>query len=332
MNLVISFIATRFNILKEFWNKKEFLRDQYGIVGTNESCREDIGGAIYVCKSNEKISDTEIISVRYLRNPYGILVDGNNIYIIINRPGEKKGDRRDEHILGIDLLNGEEKIKIENSLFNHSHSISKTLKGYMVSSSGLDLILEVNAMGEILWTSWLIDIGYNVTPLKEIRKIDKDIDHRFCDYATLSQSTHVNSAQYIDNENSVIAVLFHNGELIKINKTTGQPEILIRKLNCPHHFHEKTFKDTRSAKHKFILSNSLDNNILLLDESFNVLTMVDVNGTLNWPQDAIYTSRDTILIADSNNNRLVETSIKGDFISQWNYNRNYRLFQIYEYL
>lgn len=332
MKFVISFLATEFNLLKKFWSEKEILREKQGIVGTAEVCRDNVGGAIYLCETYNKIEDTNITAIKQMRSPYGILINQNYIYAMINRPGAKAGDLREEYILKLSMDNLTEVNKLENRLFSHSHSLTKTSKGYMVASSGLDLIVEVDEEEKIVWEYWFTDHGYQLTPLQQNRRIEKNIDHRKYDYSTLHQTTHVNSAQYLnDEERYVAAVLFHPGELVIIDKKIKKFEIILKNMKCSHHFHNNDFQTHKSKNNKYIISNTFANKVLLLDEKFKVTKEIGDSNTLNWVQDAIYTSRDTILIADSNNNRLVETDMEGRIISTWLYDTNFRIFQVCEY-
>ena len=83
---------------------------------------------------------------------------------------------------------------VNSPLFNALHSISRTQRGYLVASTGLDLLLEFNRAGEILWSWWATDHGFEVTPAGRRRELDKSADHRTIQYGTLTQTTHVNSA------------------------------------------------------------------------------------------------------------------------------------------
>lgn len=331
MKFIISFLATEFNLLKNFWSEKEILREK-GIVGTAEICRDNVGGAIYLCESHNKIEDTNITAIKHIRSPYGILIYQKYICVMINRPGAIAGDMREEYILKLSMNNLTEVNRLENRLFSNSHSLTKTSKGYMVASSGLDLIVEVDEEEKIVWEYWFTDHGYQVTPLQQIRRIEKNIDHRKYDYPTLHQTTHVNSAQYLNDEKKhVAAVLFHPGELVIIDTRTKKLDVILHNLKCSHHFHNNDFQTRKSKNNKYIISNTFANKVLLLDEKFKVTKEIGDSKSLNWVQDAIYTSRDTILIADSNNNRLVETDMEGRIISTWLYNKNFRIFQVYEY-
>src|SRR3989442_3760733 len=48
---------------------------------------------------------------------------------------------------------------VSSPLFNALHSISRTQRGYLVASTGLDLILEFKRDGEVLWSWWATDHG-----------------------------------------------------------------------------------------------------------------------------------------------------------------------------
>src|SRR3989442_10596316 len=118
-------------------------------------------------------------------------------------------------------------------LFNALHSISRTRHGYLVASTGLDLLLEFNREGEILWEWWATDHGFEETPTGRHRVLDKSADYRTVQYGTLSQTTHVNSAAELP-DGRILASLFHQGAVIVIDRETGPWQVVLEGLDHPH--------------------------------------------------------------------------------------------------
>ncbi len=74
---------------------------------------------------------------------------------------------------------------------------------------------------------------YARTPKGEKRTVERGLDHHQYNYPTLYQTTHINSAIVLDSD-YYLATLFHQGLLVKINRTNGKLEVLLSELNCPH--------------------------------------------------------------------------------------------------
>jgi hypothetical protein len=122
---------------------------------------------------------------------------------------------------------------VSSPLFNALHSISRTRRGYLVASTGLDLLVEFNREGEILWTWWAIDHGFDLTPTGHHRIIDKAADHRTIQYGTLNQTTHVNAAAELP-DGRFLASFFHQGMVIAIDRDTGEWQPILEGLDHPH--------------------------------------------------------------------------------------------------
>ncbi len=122
---------------------------------------------------------------------------------------------------------------LSSPLFNALHSISRTRRGYLVASTGLDLLVEFGSDGAILWTWWATDHDFEYTPTGQLRVIDKAADHRTLRYGTLSQTTHVNAAAEL-HDGRFLATLFHQGMVIAIDRTSGEWQSLLEGLDHPH--------------------------------------------------------------------------------------------------
>ena len=211
---------------------------------------------------------------------------------------------------------------IKNKKFNSLHSLNKTENGFLLTSSGLDLILEINDSGNSIFEWWAIEHGFNKIPSGNERAIDKNKDHSIEIYPTLSQTTHINSAINYEH-NSILATLFHQGILIKINKNDGSYVNLLDGLSKPHAIY--------NTQDGFLLSDTYNNRSLILNREFKVVN--EINEKFKWVQDTILGSNGNFIIADADNNRMVEVSVQdkiNSLISTYNFNKGWRIFQIKE--
>lgn len=303
--IIVSMMATHFSRLKEHWKKNEVLRKE-GVSGTNKRLPEFLGGKIVIIDwVNKKIIWDIDIDL-----PAGITYYNGLLF----------ANSMKNHILGFDKSKKIQHL-IKNKNFNSLHSLIKTPKGFLVTSSGTDLILEVDILGKTLFEWWATDHGFNMTPSGEERILDKEKNHSIEIYPTLSQTTHVNSALPYKWD-SILATLFHQGVLIKINKQTGDSVVLLEGLSNPHAIY--------SVTNGFLISDTHNNRALVLDENFRVTR--EIKAEFKWVQDAIMESGGNFIIADADNNRIVEVlgQDKNSIISTYDFNKEWRIFQIKE--
>ena len=112
----------------------------------------------------------------------------------------------------------------------------------------------------------------------------------------------------------VLATLFHQGELIEIDKNTGKTKTLVSNLKSPHHI--------RYYRNRFILSDTRNQRVLLLNKNYKIIKIL--KGNYNWVQDAVLTRDGNIIIADSNNARLVKIDISGKKLSEFKWDKKER--------
>ena len=189
---------------------------------------------------------------------------------------------------------------ITSPLFNALHSISRTRHGYLVASTGLDLLLEFDRQGEILWSWWATDHGFELTPTGQRRELDKSADHRTIKYGTLSQTTHVNSVAELP-DGRILASLFHQGMVIVINRDTGAWLPVLENLDHPHSIR------ILDAEH-FTVADTVRGRALLVQldqQSERGEIKAEVDGGTNWLQDCSYNQQlDTWLLVDGKNSRV----------------------------
>jgi hypothetical protein len=130
-------------------------------------------------------------------------------------------------------------------------SLRRTKNGILVTSSGIDAILEVNLDGEIIWDWFGTEQGYSTRYGGGERTIDRDFDHRTLCYSGKLQTTHLNSA-IVDpyDESKILTILFYQGKVARIDRETLQLEHVINNLNGAHHIrpHSKGYMLSNSRK------------------------------------------------------------------------------------
>lgn len=190
-----------------------------------------------------------------------------------------------------------------NNLFNDIHSLSKSFGGnLLVTSSGVDAILEIdfNNPRKIVWDWFATENGYNKTPTGKIRIIDKNLNYQKITTTTPEHTTHINSCLNY-KKNKILAVLFHQGELIEIDMKTKSSKILVKGLRCPHFIKER--------RGGYLISDSRNNQVLLLNKSFRIERVIKNN--YDWVQDTIEISNGNLIIGDSNNERIIRVDRNG---------------------
>lgn len=202
---------------------------------------------------------------------------------------------------------------INDQLLNDIHGLSNTIKGnLLVVSTGVDAIIEIDLDTEKRVWAWLAtENGYDSTPSGKKRNIDRTKNYQNIDTCTPQHTTHINNCLEIESE-KILATLFHQGELVEINKITGKSKVLVRNLKCPHHI--------RKTKRGFILSDTLNQQVLLLNKNYKIIKKI--KGQYNWIQDALPIGECNIIIADSNNSRLVNVDYNGKIIDEFKWDRH----------
>jgi hypothetical protein len=219
MRLLVSCISTRHSVLKQHWSASgEKTQCPLTVLGSYEKPEEDLGGL--VCFLDDMGTTRRALGLQMAAG----MVDSERGIFVTSFNG----------IHELDLQQGTVQSNVISSpLFNALHSISRTRRGYLVASTGVDLLVECNRQGEILWTWWATDHGFDRTPSGRRRQIDKVADHRTLKYGTLSQTTHVNSAAEMP-DGRVLATLFHQGTVIAIDRASGEWQTVLRGLDHPH--------------------------------------------------------------------------------------------------
>jgi len=295
-------MATRFSILKNHWEKNSVLNEQ-GKIGTNASLGKDVGGLFLLLDWETK----KILKTIDLKNPMGVGFDGKFFYVACLVEDNLS-------VINKDL---EEVRRIKNSFFNVPHSVEIDDDKILIANTGLDEAVIIDKMGDQIAYWSAIENGYDTDQFGKQRTIDRRKLQNDITYPTLTQTTHLNYFNKI-NEYYYIT-LFHQGVILRSLDNTKY-EVVFSGLNHPHAI--------RKSSNGFIVSDTKNNRILLLDESVKLIETIDLQ--LSWVQDVFETKHRTYLITDSNNSRVVEISRSKEILSEWFVPPEWRLFQAIE--
>ncbi len=230
----------------------------------------------------------KLIFSRVLDSPAGFTFTGRQV--LVNSMHGSRILILDSRLELVDVL--------ATPLMNDLHSITLSPGGFLVTSCGTDSVLEVTAEGEPLW-SWLAcENGFLLTPRGKAARIGRGRDYRSTPIDTRDQSTHCNSAlaSSRDGRQVILVTLFHQGQLIAIDRRTGKYLTLVSGMQSPH--------SIRRRANGWVLSEARANAAVLLDEDFWIADVIEYD--FNWVQDTLpLDNGNQFIIADANNNRFV---------------------------
>ncbi|MGH8559841.1 MAG: RHS repeat protein [Methylococcales bacterium] len=318
MKFVVSYPQTNWDYVKFRLNRIIRGEDR-----SNDVFKGSMGGKIQLFEHDGSFGGIRSLGEIYRDKPFGTqFVEGEGLYFLTGLPCPENGTTANEHIV---RLNEQGKIDLEihSPLFSQLRSIRRTENGLLVTSSGVDAILEVDFEGKLLWSWWATEHGYDQAHGGGTRVVDKEIDHRLKCYPGRLQTTHMNSA-IIDpyDPSKIITLLFYQGALARIDRETLKTEVVVEGLAGPHHI--------RSHSKGYMLSNSRKGQVILFDRDFKLGEIIQATNKLfpvKWVQDAIETPFGSHLIADCNTFRLRERNARGQEKSFRTHLPN-RIFQI----
>ncbi len=313
MRLLLSCISTKHSVLKQHWtntSQETPAACPLTVLGSYEKPKEDLGGLL--CLIEDMGCSQQTIG---LHMAAGMVASEKGVFVT---------SFGSVHEVDADLSSLHENV-VSSPLFNALHSISRTRQGYLVASTGLDLLLEFNRSGEALWSWWATDHGFELTPSGLPRIVDKTADHRTIKYGTLSQTTHVNAAAELP-DGRILASLFHQGMVIVIERETGAWQPVLEGLDHPHavrvldeeHF---TVADTVHGKALLARVNKAGGRV---EE--------EIDAGTNWLQDCHYdgTYNCWILVDGKNSRVSLRRGRSGDkTCSQFDFDPEWRLYEAY---
>jgi len=121
-----------------------------------------------------------------------------------------------------------------------------------------------------VWSWWATENGYDKLPNGTPHQTDEGKDYRNYTSIAREHTTHVNSAIYQDSQ-FILATFFHQGILLRIEKTTGESQVVLDGLKHPHSIR-------RRERGGFILCDSFNRRIILLDEQLNTEKTISIGA------------------------------------------------------
>lgn len=202
---------------------------------------------------------------------------------------------RMDEVLALDG-HGCEQFRFSHPHLNNIHTLQPTKQGFLLTSSGTDAIIELDQHGILLYEWSALEHGYAYLKNGKVRTIDYTLDQRHIFYSTPLHTTHVNSARYADeSEEKILATLFSQGEVIEIDKQSGDARTLVSGLQQPH--------DLRPCQDGWTVADTRNNRVVLLDKDWNIKEYILME--FDWVQDATMLHDHSIVVADTNKHRLV---------------------------
>lgn len=166
--------------------------------------------------------------------------------------------------------------RLRHRWFNHIHTIERTSRGLLLSSSGSDLLAEINEQGELVWEFFMFEHGYGGSRFKLGQTFDRAQTYNRR-YLPAALSSHPNSALLLD-EHTVLATLFSTGELVRVDRGTGRVDTVLGGMRRPHSIR-------RRAEGGFMLSDTEGGAVVLLDRDLQREGQIPVSAP--WIQDAV---------------------------------------------
>ncbi|HVU68671.1 MAG TPA: hypothetical protein VHD63_16160 [Ktedonobacteraceae bacterium] len=208
-------------------------------------------------------------------------------------------------------------------LFNALHSLSRSRRGYLVASTGVDLLVEFNLAGEVLWTWWATDHGFELTPTGQRRELDKSADQRVQKYGTLKQTTHVNSVTELP-DGRILATLFHQGSIIAIDRESGEWQTLLEGLDHPHAVR------VLDEQHITVADTVHGKALLVSLQGAKASIEAEVDAGTDWLQSCSYDARHNCwVLVDGKNSRIVlRQGLNGEHtLAQYDLDPEWRLYE-----
>jgi len=308
MRLLLSCISTKHSVLKDHWTESsEQTACPLTVLGSFEKPKQDLGGLICFIEEN---GTRQVVDLKLAAG----IVDSENGVLVTTFSS----------IHEVNLETGTVRRDVVSlPMFNALHSISRSRRGYLVASTGVDLLIEFNLTGEVLWTWWATDHGFELTPTGERRELDKSADQRAQNYGTLKQTTHVNSVAELP-DGRILATLFHQGSVILINRESGSWQTVLEGLDHPHAVRvldEQHFTVADTVHGKALL-------VGLKGEKASIETVVDAQT--EWLQDCRYDAHHNcwVLVDGKNSHIVLRQGLSGgQVLAQHTLDKEWRLYE-----
>jgi len=221
-----------------------------------------------------------------LGKPTGFLVEAGQLHVAL----------WDEDAI-VTLRGGEVTRRLQHPWLNHVHTIDRTPRGLLLSSSGTDLIVELDEHGELLWSCFMFEHGYGGGRHRLGSSFDRALDYNGR-YLPAALTSHPNSALWLD-EHTVLATLFSTGELVRIDRRTSRVEVVLAGLHRPHSLR-------RRPDGGYLVCDTEGGGVVLLDRELRQAGRIEVPAP--WIQDAVLAGERLLAVG---NRRIVTHALSG---------------------
>jgi hypothetical protein len=216
--------------------------------------------------------------------------------------------------------------RISHPYLSDVHSVYRSSRGLLITSSGTDAIIELDLEGNLLYEWWAAEHGYARSESGDIRTSGRGLEHRDKLYHSRYQTTHVNDALFRDpHERYLLALLQKQGQIIEIDRARPDaeqdPKVLVEGLVHPH--------GLRRTPYGWMVTSTESNEVLMLDDAFRFVDRIYYKS--RWIHDALLLTSGDVVLNDPSRSVLVQFSGPPWRISRVvPYPVNWRLFRLLE--
>jgi hypothetical protein len=211
--------------------------------------------------------------------------------------------------------------RLSNPVLNDIHYVAPTRRGYLVASTGMDMVVELDRNGRSLYEWWAGDHGFTAVEDGSHRHPERGVEQRDRYYHTRHHTTHLNAARYRDaDERYLLVLLWRQGRLVEIDTWgDGRPRTVLDGLSRPHSI-------VPVPEGGWLVANSQGEELVILNGALEVEKRIpSVDG---WIQDAMPLPDGTWLIADVNRFRLLVQDDRSTILREYPFNQDWRVYAI----
>lgn len=308
MRLLVSCISTKHSVLKDHWTaSSEQTACPLTVLGSFEKPKQDLGGLLCFIEEDGSRKIVNLpLAAGMVDSDDGVLV---TTFGSIHELNPTTGALRQD--------------VVSLPLFNALHSLSRSRRGYLVASTGVDLLVEFNLAGEVLWTWWATDHGFALTPTGQPRELDKTADQRVQKYGTLKQTTHVNSVAELP-DGRILATLFHQGTVIAIDRASGEWQTILEGLDHPHAVR------VLDEQHITVADTVHGKALLVSLKGSQASIEAEVDAGTDWLQACSYDARHNcwVLVDGKNSRVILRQGLNGEHtLAQYDLDPEWRLYE-----
>jgi hypothetical protein len=299
-----------------YWPKEgyQLLGDDPNHLGPAIDNASKFGGLMYILDldSGDTVWTSDWGDI--VATPSGFCFNGTTLVVC---------DLEGSNLFEIDMLREPGRVlrRISNPVLNDIHYVAATRRGYLVASTGMDMVVEIDQNGNTLYEWWAGDHGFTEVEDGTHRLPERGVEQRDRYYHTRHHTTHLNAVRYRDRaERYLLVLLWRQGRLIEIDtRGDGTPRTILDGLSRPHSI-------APLSDGGWLIANSQGEELVVLNEALEVEKRVpSMDG---WIQDAMPLPDGTWLIADVNRFRLLVQDDSGTILREYPFDRDWRVYGI----